>query len=106
MRFTEVTLTESMGELVTMAELEEKLVAEEYPVTRRYLIDEYGGYSLDTTGGEESIGTILERVEEDDFSDSTVILSDIQAGVDGQGLEPEGATERGGVADSENDERV
>jgi hypothetical protein len=95
-----------MGELVTMADLEEQLAAEEYPLTRRYLIDEYGGYSLDTVGGEESIGTILERVEEDDVSDSTGVLFDIQAGVDGQGLESEDTTGRGGFTGSEGDGRV
>ena len=95
-----------MGELVTLDELEEKLESEEYPVTREYLVDEYGRYSLNTLDGEESVETILERVEEDDFSDSTVILSDIRAGVDGQGLETAEQTERGGPAGSENDERV
>ncbi|WP_232687135.1 DUF5789 family protein [Halobacterium zhouii] len=71
-----------MPKSVTIEELEEQLQGESYPVSREYLLAEYGDYSIDVAGGEESVATVLERVEDDYFHDATTVLTDIRAGVD------------------------
>ena len=95
-----------MGNLVTFDELEAELESETYPVSREYLLEQYGGYSLAVESGEESVETILERVADDDFSDATVVLSDIQAGVDEQGPEDTDSGNWGKPAETENNKHL
>lgn len=53
----EGTDSREMG--IDFGRLEDELQSHEYPVTREELLDEYGDYEIETSGGSETLQSIL-----------------------------------------------
>jgi hypothetical protein len=102
--FNEAVERPRLAERITLRALEAELGDENYPLTREAVLEEYGDVVLDLPGGEEAVADALARASADEFPDHAAVVASVKTGIGGEGVGRRDYTDRGGNADSRQQE--
>lgn len=87
-----------MGTRLTLAEFEDIVRTEDYPLDANMLRAMYGEYTLDLPGGEETVGVVLERGGANDhYADPEAVLEELYCRIGVAGIGRPHYTDRGGI---------
>lgn len=103
----EGTDSREMG--IDFGALEDELQSHEYPVTREELLDEYGEYEIETSGGSETLQSILgaqemgaEENETEEYESVDEVHQAVLNMIGSEAVGRKNYSDRGGVSDEED----
>jgi hypothetical protein len=93
---------------VDFGDLDDELDAQEYPVGKDELVEEFGDHELDLPGGETTFEDALEGYEPTDgeFEDADAVRSAVKNMVGDEAVGSEGYSDRGAGTEGEENESV
>ena len=98
---------------IDFGELDDELANIDYPITREALLDEYGGHEIETSGGSETVQSILggqemetEGSETHEYDSADAVHQSIFNMVGSEAVGREGYSDRGGSVNEKIEDDV
>jgi len=98
---------------IDFGELDDELANIDYPITREALLDEYGDYEIETSGGSETVQSILggqemetEGSETHEYDSADAVHQSIFNMVGSEAVGREGYSDRGGSINEKIEEDI